>query len=153
MSCCCYSPCIWFLHVSGRNIKDVNARRLYYFLENTDKDFRWRECPENLTAYSGCYYTVIAFLESDNQSCILPQNYNIIVSINNKEYEGSDLNIEQVNGSDLFCEVSTTFLVEEVDHNVTFLALSYSSGSVDNQMCVDLLEVNSEFHFHNIVFF
>ena len=62
------------------------------------------------------------------------------------------MNIEQVNGSDLFCKVSTTFPVEEVDHNVTFIAVRVHTPPqiLDNQMCVDLLEVYSEFHFHNI---
>lgn len=92
-----------------------------------DKPESWSECPENITVYEGCQYTIHALFNSTaaNRSCTRSKNgYSYSVVINSKSTEIEDVNVVLVNGSEstMICNVFVSFIVEDIDHSVTFIA-------------------------------
>ena len=110
----------------------------------SENDFRWLDCPANLTAYNGCNYTVYAEFEIDNNSntSCLDEVYRFTIHINADEtYKDDKINRESVNGSLRLCIISLTFFVEEYYHDVEFSVFSKNHPEFISTVCEDLLDV------------
>ena len=104
----------------------------------------WEECQANLSVYEGCPLTVHALFSSMNRSCLYGTGYSYTIAVNDEEFEDKDVSVEGVNLSSSKCNISATFVVENVDHTVQFSAARIPPDpKVLNKICADFLEIHS----------
>ena len=118
----------------------------------------WSDCPQNLTAYEGCPYTVHAiFTSADGRDC--KNDYIITIGINDMEYHSNSknlltmLSVDYINGSSSQCNVSVTKnAIEDIGNNVTFTAAS-SFSQTPQIYCEDFLDVVNGMNLCNLTYF
>ena len=104
----------------------------------------WEECPANLSVYEGCPLTVHALFTSVNRSCLYGRDYSYTIAVNDEEHEDTGVRVEGINVSNSKCNISVTFVVENVDHIVKFIAARVPpEPTLLDITCTDFLEIHS----------
>ncbi len=97
----------------------------------------WSDCPQNLTAYEGCPYTIDAIFTATNNLTCDSYHFSVDLTVPHND----SLSRMPINGSVSHCKVSLYIAsVTNVDHDVTFRASIPEHGSpVECIECEDLL--------------